>query len=572
MRVLLIALCGVLVCAAQDRPQPDPGMLQADRAFVEAAAKADKPALGKLLDADFTWTDAQGNTRTKADILRDTPKAAIANENDAQLKQYGYGEIGDVQANLGTTHVLRVWAKRGGSWKAMVYQEVMSRDAPPSVAPGAGKDCENPCKTVAYQPKNATERQVVAAYTKLETAAMARDSAVFATVVADEFVAASANSDKLYDKRGRMEDFDHSKMGGLVPAPLVSARMFDFGEAVLMTSEHQPERGKPLHITRLWVRRDGSWVETLSYQTSVAGAAAVAGAAIAAALVQQPLAAQMRQPLLTEDTVKISDHVWAIMGFPNVAIIVGDRATLVVDTGLGPRNGATVARAAAKLSQSSKLFLTTTHYHPEHAGGEPGFPAGTILIRNTVQQREMEQHGVEILDRFRKMSAQNAELLKDVTSLRTPDILFQDEAKLDLGGVTVRLLWLGEGHTKGDELTFVEPDGTLVSGDIVQNKVVPGIADNGGTSSSWIAVLDKLAALNVRHVLPDHSAPGDGSLITAERNFLSDVQARAQALKQQGISAEDAGKQLSVDLKAKYADWPSMNAAGLVQRIYTEGQ
>jgi glyoxylase-like metal-dependent hydrolase (beta-lactamase superfamily II) len=282
-------------------------------------------------------------------------------------------------------------------------------------------------------------------------------------------------------------------------------------------------------------------------------------------------AAQMPQPLMTDDTVKVSDHVWAIMGFPNVAIIVGDRATLVVDTGLGPRNGATVARAAAMLSKGPKLFLTTTHFHPEHAGGEPGFPAGTILIRNTVQQREMEQHGAEILDRFRTMSAQNAELLKDVHTLRTPDVLFADEAKVDLGGVTARLLWLGEGHTKGDELTLVEPDGTLVSGDIVQNKVVPGIAADGGTSSSWIAVLDKLAGLKVQHVLPDHSPPGDGSLIASERNFLSDVQARAQALKRQGVSAEDAGKQLSTELKTKYADWPSMNVAGLVQRIYAEG-
>src|SRR5579863_148286 len=194
-----------------------------------------------------------------------------------------------------------------------------------------------------------------------------------------------------------------------------------------------------------------------------------------------------QQPLLTEDTTKISDHVWAIMGFPNIAIVVGDRATLVVDTGLGPRNGATVARVAAKLSKGPKLFLTTTHFHPEHAAGEQGFPPGTILIRNTAQQRDMEKHGVEILDRFRQMSAQNKELLEGVT-LRTPDVLFDNEAMLDLGGgVTTRLLWLGEGHTKGDELTFVEPDRTLVSGDVVQNKTMPFIADDGGTPSTWLA-------------------------------------------------------------------------------------
>jgi alkyl sulfatase BDS1-like metallo-beta-lactamase superfamily hydrolase len=55
----------------------------------------------------------------------------------------------------------------------------------------------------------------------------------------------------------------------------------------------------------------------------------------------------MPQPLVKEGTVKISDHVWAVMGFPNIAIIVGDRTTLVVDTGLALRNGATAARVAA---------------------------------------------------------------------------------------------------------------------------------------------------------------------------------------------------------------------------------
>jgi glyoxylase-like metal-dependent hydrolase (beta-lactamase superfamily II) len=281
-------------------------------------------------------------------------------------------------------------------------------------------------------------------------------------------------------------------------------------------------------------------------------------------------AAQMQQLPLTEDTVKISDHVWAIMGFPNIAIIVGDRATLVVDTGMGPRNGATVARVAAKLSKSSKLYLTTTHYHPEHAAGEPGFPPGTILIRNTVQQKEMEQYGAEILDTFRKMSPQSAESLQGVGTLRTPDILFENEAKLDLGGVTARLLWFGEGHTKGDELTFVEPDRTLVSGDLVQNKVVPSIYQEGGTMSSWIAVLDKIAPLNVLHVLPDHSPPGDGSLVASERKFISDFQIRTLALKQQGLSAQDAAKQLGTEFKAKYPDWPSMNVTGLVQWIYGE--
>src|SRR5262249_12573197 len=186
-----------------------------------------------------------------------------------------------------------------------------------------------------------------------------------------------------------------------------------------------------------------------------------------------PALAQQNQPLVGESTTKISDHVWAIMGFPNIAIVVGERATLVVDAGMGPKNGATAARVAAKVAPNNqKLFLTTTHFHPEHAAGEPGFPAGTILIRNLVQQQDMEKHGIEVMDRFRNNSTQNRELLDGVV-LRAPDVVFDREARVDLGRVQVRLLWFGEAHTKGDELIFVEPDRTLISGDVVQNKTMP---------------------------------------------------------------------------------------------------
>ena len=276
------------------------------------------------------------------------------------------------------------------------------------------------------------------------------------------------------------------------------------------------------------------------------------------------------QAVLGEEAVKVSDNVWAIMGFPNIGIVVGNRATLVVDTGLGPANGATIARVVAKIAPGNqKLFLTTTHFHPEHAAGEAGFPRGTILIRNSVQQQEMELHGKEMVDMFANRSAQWKELLANAT-LRTPDITFDTEVKIDLGGVTARLLWFGGAHTKGDELTFVEPDRTLISGDVVQNKVVPNIFGDGGTPSSWLTVLDKVTALNTQYVLPDHSAPGDGSMVAAEKRFISDLRNGALELKKKGVPADDAAKQLATEFKAKYPDWPTMNVTGFVHSIYAE--
>jgi glyoxylase-like metal-dependent hydrolase (beta-lactamase superfamily II) len=289
--------------------------------------------------------------------------------------------------------------------------------------------------------------------------------------------------------------------------------------------------------------------------------------------------AQFPPPNLTENTTRVSDHVQVLLGFPNVAIVTGDRATLVVDTGLGPSNGAIAARVAKKLSKGQMLYLTTTHFHPEHATGEGGFPAQTVLIRNSVQQQELIEHGAELLALFNRLSPEYAKLLEGVGKLRTPDVVYDSELKLNLGGVTARLMWLGAGHTKGDELTFVEPDRTLISGDIVQNKVVPGVAGEGGSFTSWLAVLDKLEPLEARYVVPDHSHPGDGSLIAQERTFIVDMRRRALALKRQGLSAADAGKRLASDFQTAYPDWarnpdwPNLNSIpGFVQRVYAEAQ
>jgi glyoxylase-like metal-dependent hydrolase (beta-lactamase superfamily II) len=281
--------------------------------------------------------------------------------------------------------------------------------------------------------------------------------------------------------------------------------------------------------------------------------------------------AQPPSMLLPENSVtRVSGHVYAIVGFPNIGIVVGDRATLVVDTGLGPRNGAIVLKQAEKLSKVPILYLTTTHFHPEHAMGEQAFPPRTIIIRPGVQQDEMDKHATEMMDRFRGFSAQSKELLEDV-KLRPPDITFDQEIRLDLGGVSARLFWWGPAHTRGDEMVFVEQDSVLIPGDIVQDKIVPNMPNADASVKNWLAILDRLEPLKARLVVPDHGALGDGSLIAKERAFLFDLQTRSLELKRQGKSAEEAAALLTAEFKGKYTDWETMGpVANVVKRVYAE--
>jgi hypothetical protein len=223
-------------------------MTQADGAFVRAITTANTSDLENLLDADFTWTTGAGVVQTRAQVLQQ-PRMAITTTGKMDSKVYSYGDLGVVEVNQARMHALRVWVKRPAGWRVIVFQEVLSLEAPPSFTPGAGKDCTNPCKTIPFTPQNETERQVALRYSELETAAHAHNSTAFGQLVGDEFAAASSNN-KLQTKRSRMEEFDRAKDGGLAPTPLLSARMFVFGDAVLMISEHQPDHGSPLHVTR----------------------------------------------------------------------------------------------------------------------------------------------------------------------------------------------------------------------------------------------------------------------------------------------------------------------------------
>ena len=134
---------------------------------------------------------------------------------------------------------------------------------------------------------------------------------------------------------------------------------------------------------------------------------------------------------------------------------------------------------------------------------------------------------------------------------------------------TATWTWLHSAQrTSG--LTFVEPDKTLISGDVVQNKVVPNIYREGGTPSSWIAVLDEVEKLGAAHVLPTHSPVGDGSLVAKEKAFIVDLRARALGLKKQGVDADQAGRSLTTEFKTKYPDWPIVSVANFVKSIYAE--
>jgi glyoxylase-like metal-dependent hydrolase (beta-lactamase superfamily II) len=289
---------------------------------------------------------------------------------------------------------------------------------------------------------------------------------------------------------------------------------------------------------------------------------------IAARVLGQPGPAP--DPLVKENaTIKLAPHTYVIPDgnvplVPNVGIVVGSRATLVIDPGLGRRNGETVLREVARVSRNTQLYVASTHFHAEHTTGSLAFPPTAKYVNSKVQETEFAESGAQQITLFSGRSPMTAELLRDATG-RKADITFDRDYVLDLGDVRVRMLVVGPTHTRGDTGFFVEGDSVLFAGDVVMNNSF--LAANAASSmKAWLSAFDAFDAMRPKTLVPSHGAVGDGALIASNRAVMQEVQARVRELKAQGRSADEVATTVQSEFQARHPGWPRGNGLGPIAR------
>ena len=290
-----------------------------------------------------------------------------------------------------------------------------------------------------------------------------------------------------------------------------------------------------------------------------------------ASLAQAPAAARPDPTVLAGSAQKVSAHVLVIPDrstplAPNVGLIVGAKAVLVVDTGLGARNGAIVLAEARKAAPGRALYLVSTHVHPEHDLGAGAFPAGATMIRSKDEVADIDEFGLALAKTFSGCSALNAELLKDA-QVRKADIVFDKSYDLDLGGVKVTLLAMGPNHTRGDTAIFVPADRVLFAGDVAM-KGQPAFASPYSNLDHWLGSLDRFAGLKPKVIVPSHGPMGGIELVDGYRAYLMTIRNRTQALRASGLSVDQAIAQVGGEMRAQYPD--AGRLAGAVRAAYAE--
>src|SRR5215469_7848141 len=97
------------------------------------------------------------------------------------------------------------------------------------------------------------------------------DEDAYAPLIADEFTATDTHHDRPYTKSDRLAQIKKLKLAGARyrPPELSSARMFDFGETLLMMAREQRPGAKPYFNTRMWVKRSGRWQMLFSFNARI---------------------------------------------------------------------------------------------------------------------------------------------------------------------------------------------------------------------------------------------------------------------------------------------------------------
>ena len=239
----------------------------------------------------------------------------------------------------------------------------------------------------------------------------------------------------------------------------------------------------------------------------------------------------------------------------NAAFLVTDEGVLVIDARTHPRLGQDLIDRIRKVTDKPIKWLINTHFHGDHHYGNSALKAAgaTIVAQKDTAHLMQRLHSKETarrVDGFKK-----AGLDPNEVKLVLPDVTFDSEMIIRLGGREVRLFYLGPGQQAGDTFVAIPHARVLFTPGAFGRRSMPNMAFTPSVEN-WIKLLDTVAAMDVDKILPAHgdvAAPADVKELAA---MIADEYATVKAAVDKGVSLDDAIKTLTFP---QYKDWRNYN-------------
>ena len=176
-------------------------------------------------------------------------------------------------------------------------------------------------------------------------------------------------------------------------------------------------------------------------------------------------------------------------------------------------------------SISDVQAVVVTHIHPDHyglagrvrdvSGAWVGLhPADAVLLQGRyVETEELIRRMDDLLAESGVPEDQRGELASSSMNVRSlvdmapPDILLEDDRKLDLAGWDLRTVWT-PGHSPGHICLFSEEQRLLLSGDHVLPRITPNISfhsqQDANPLGDYLESLARIRNFEADEVLPAH--------------------------------------------------------------------
>src|SRR5579864_6227523 len=284
--------------------------------------------------------------------------------------------------------------------------------------------------------------------------------------------------------------------------------------------------------------------------------AAIAAIVAASEVAAPAAAAQNPEPHTGQPAVvkQIAPDLYFFFDFDgsNSIFLVTDAGVLVIDTREHPRAGAELIAQIRRVTDKPIKWVINSHFHGDHTFGNAAFQAAganfvaqqeTARIMRLVQPKEMARRR----DYFKENHYDPNEV-----KLILPDVTFDKEMSIYLGGREIRLMYFGPGQQAGDTFVLFPHDRALVTPGAFTSHSMPNMAFTTSVDN-WIQMLDKVAARKDYDViLPAHGDVAHREDIKELQSMLADEYATVKAAVAKGMPLEEAQAKLTFP---QYKDW-----------------
>ena len=275
--------------------------------------------------------------------------------------------------------------------------------------------------------------------------------------------------------------------------------------------------------------------------------------------------AQRREQELALKQIAPDLHFFFDYNGSNAVFLVTDEGVLLIDTRTHPRVGQDLLERIRKVTDKPIKWVINSHFHGDHHFGNAPFKAlGAIFVAQQETARIMQQvQPKEMARRIEGFKSRGHD--PNEVKLILPDVTFDSEMTIRLGGREVRLMYLGPGQQAGDTFVLFPHVRTLFTPGAFAKRSMPNMAFTPSVET-WLKLLDQVAAMDVDTILPAHGDVATRADVKELSAMLADEYTTVKQAVDKGVSVDDAIKTLTFP---QYKEWRNYNRLpGEIKALY----